>query len=83
MADKPTFYWDACMFYEVLGNESVDAQKRAKTDEIIAGNKRQENLIITSVISHLEVLPDKLQEKGVKDAEDYLALFDAVHFAEV
>lgn len=55
MADKPTFYWDACMFYEVLGNEQVDAQKRAKTDEILAENEKKENLIITSVVSHLEV----------------------------
>jgi len=83
MADKPTFYWDACMFYEVLGNEVVAAQKRAKVDEILAANEKGENLIITSVISHLEVLPEKLEGKGAKDAEDYLALFDAVHFVEV
>jgi predicted nucleic acid-binding protein len=83
MADKPTFYWDACMFYEVLGNEQVDPQKRAKTDEILAENEKKENLIVTSVVCHLEVLPEKLEGKGAKDAEDYLALFDAVHFAEI
>lgn len=83
MADKPKYYWDACMFYEVLGNEQVDSRKRAKIDEILAANEKEENLIVTSVISHLEVLPDKLEGKGVTDANDYLSLFDAVHFAEL
>ena len=45
--------------------------------------KKKENLIITSSISHIEVLPEKLGDKGAKDEEDYMALFDAEHFLEV
>ena len=82
MADKPTFYWDACMFYEWLGKERIPPQKRAAVRAILEANERGENLIITSVISHLEVLPEKLDAKGVDDQRDYMALFDAVHFAE-
>lgn len=75
MADKPIIYWDACLFYEVLGNETVTAGKKAAVDEILVMNDKKENIIVTSVITHLEVLPGKLQAKGT-DAEDYLALFD-------
>ncbi len=77
---KPVLYWDACMFYEVLGNEPVGAGKRAAVKEILAENDKEENLIVTSVITHLEVLPDKLADKGASDEDDYLALFDAKHY---
>jgi len=83
MASKPTYYWDACLFYEWLGEESVEATKKDAVEDILAANEKGENLIITSVVSHLEVLPRKLGEKGATDEEDYLALFDAVHFHEV
>lgn len=83
MADKPTFYWDACMFYEWLGNESVSPQKRAGVRAILQDNEREGNVIVTSVISHLEVLPEKLDAKGVDDEADYMALFDAVKFVEI
>ncbi|MCZ4342020.1 hypothetical protein O4H52_10415 [Sphingomonadaceae bacterium G21617-S1] len=71
------------MFYEVLGNEQVEQTKKAAVDEILTANKAAENLIVTSVITHLEVLPSKLSEKGADDEEDYLALFDAEHFLEI
>lgn len=83
MANKPTYYWDACIFYEWLGKEPVDAAKKDAIQDILDANEKQENLIITSVASHLEVLPRKLGEKGAADEEDYLALFDAVHFHEI
>ena len=82
MTDKPLYYWDACLFYEVLGNEPVPATQKAAIDEILAANEKGENRIVTSSITHLEVLPNKLKTKGV-DEEDYLALFDAEHFVEV
>ncbi|RYZ78743.1 MAG: type II toxin-antitoxin system VapC family toxin [Proteobacteria bacterium] len=83
MAAKPTYYWDACLFYEWLGNESVSAGKRDGLKEILNENEQKENLIITSSITHLEVLPRKLGEKGASDEEDYLALFDGIHFHEI
>ena len=32
-------YWDACMFYEVVGDEPVSAQKIAAITEILEANK--------------------------------------------
>lgn len=83
MANKPTYYWDACIFYEWLGKELFESTKKAAIDDLIADNEKKANLIITSVISHLEVLPEKLTEKGVSDEQDYLGLFDGVHFVDV
>ena len=40
-------------------------------------------LLVTSVVSHLEALPRKLGEKDASDEEDYLSLFDGVHFHEI
>lgn len=83
MGPKPTYYWDACIFYEWLGNETVTAAKRDGVKEILGANDKKENLIVTSVISHLEVLPRKLGEKNVSDEQDYLALFDGENFHEI
>lgn len=71
------------MFYEVLGNEPVDARKRSAVKVILGANERKENFIITCVITHLEVLPSKLEQKGANDEEDYLSLFDSVKFGEI
>jgi hypothetical protein len=83
MPDTPILYWDACMFYEVLGNEAVDSRKRTGIQQILAANDKGENFIITSVITHLEVLPSKLQGKGADYESDYLALFDGIKFGEI
>lgn len=83
MASKPIYYWDACLFYEWLCNESVTAAKKDGVKELLDANEGKENLIVTSVITHLEVLPRKLDGKGVTDEGDYLALFDGQHFHEI
>src|SRR5260370_37631728 len=83
MADKPKLYWDACLFYEVLGDEKVPPGKKAAVDEILKENKNGENVIVTSVITHLEVLPGKLEGKKADAAAKYLKLFDAKHYFEV
>ncbi|MBY5395911.1 type II toxin-antitoxin system VapC family toxin [Rhizobium leguminosarum] len=71
------------MFYEVLGNEPVGAHERAGVTAILSENEKSENVIVTSVITHMEVLPEKLDSKGADDERDYMALFDAVKFAEI
>lgn len=71
------------MFYEVLGDEPVSAQKKAAVTEILEANEKGENYIITSVITHLEVLPTKLEGKGVDDEADYLAQFDAQKMGDI
>lgn len=82
MASKPIYYWDACMFYEWLGAEPVSSTKRDAVQEILEDNKKKDNHIFTSVISHLEVLPKKLSEKHFHDDQAYLDLFDGVHFSQ-
>lgn len=82
MASKRSFYWDACMFYEVLGDEPVSAQKRAGVQDVLTDNKADKNVIFTSIITHLEVLPRKLAMKDVDDDREYLALFDGSRFVE-
>lgn len=81
--DVPTIYWDSCMFYEWLGNEKVDSRKKAAVAEILKANEKGENFIVTSVITHLEVLPTKLEGKGADDDDDYLALFDGKKFGDI
>ncbi len=83
MSKKTTYYWDACLFYEVLGNENVDSDKQQCIKEIMDANDAKENYIITSVIRHLEVLPSKLDDKGADDEQDFLSLFDATHYGAI
>mgnify|MGYP001113634112 CR=1 FL=1 len=71
------------MFYEHLGDEPVTATKKAAVQEILQANEKGENLIVTSAVTHLEVLPTKLDGKGAADDADYLALFDGSHFVDV
>lgn len=78
-----TIYWDACIFYEWLGEEDVDPSKQDGIKEILAENEKGENLIVTSVITHLEVLPTKIDLKADEASESYLSLFDGVKFHEI
>jgi len=71
------------MFYEVLGNEDVAQSKRAAVEEILLENESGQNIIITSVITHIEVLPSKIDDKGGQDERDYISLFDADRYLEV
>lgn len=83
MPDKHLIYWDSCMFYEILGNEQSSTMKKAAVQDVLTDNKDAKNMIITSVVTHLEVLPSKLDIKGANDERGYLALFDALHFVEI
>lgn len=83
MAIKPAIYWDSCIFYEWIGNEIVSREKSEGIREILKANENDDNIIVTSVITHLEVLPRKLADKGSSDEQDYLSLFDADHFHEI
>jgi predicted nucleic acid-binding protein len=71
------------MFYEVLGDEPVSPERKAAIQAILDKNKNGQNLIMTSVITHLEVLPKKLKDKDVDDEKQYLALFDGKRFIDV
>ena len=71
------------MFYEVLGNEPVSPALRAGAQRVLDENEKNQNLIVTSVITHLEVLPQKLENKLFGAEQQYLSLFDAKHFVEI
>lgn len=83
MVDVPKIYWDSCMFYEWLGKEAVDSRKATAIKDLLSANEKGQNYIITCVITHLEVLPTKLDHKGANDEADYLSLFDGVKFGEI
>jgi hypothetical protein len=82
VTSKPVYYWDACMFYEWLGNEPVASSKRDALQALIEESSKKNNLIYTSVISHLEVVPRKLNDSHAMADQRYTALFDGVHFHE-
>lgn len=83
MASETTLYWDACMFYEVLGDEKVSPEKRAAVQDILEANKDKANVIISSVITHIEVIPSKLDSKKPGAEQKYLGMYDGKHFVEV
>lgn len=70
------------MFYEVLGDEPVTSEKKEAIQEILEKNKKYENLIITSVVTHLEVLPSKLEQKQIESERKYKAMFDGKRFLD-
>ena len=71
------------MFYEVLGDEPVALEKKEAINEILQDNKDGKNVILTSVITHIEVIPTKLDLKKPGAAAQYLALFDGKRFLDV
>lgn len=80
MADrKSVYYWDSCIWYEHLNREMVSPLQRQGLREILADNVAQENLIVTSVITHLEVLPEKLTGTDAIKEKMYFDQFDGVH----
>lgn len=78
-----TIYWDACIFYEWLGKEDVSREKSGGIKEVLDVNDEGKNTIVTSVATHLEVLPQKLGTKDIEAEAKYLSLFDAEKFCEI
>jgi len=83
MASNLIYYWDACLFYEVLGDEPVALEKKEAINEVLQDNKDGKNVIFTSVLTHLEVLPSKLEQKKAGAESQYLSLFDGKKFLDV
>lgn len=71
------------MFYEHLNKEPVAATKRERVLEILDDNKNKKNRIVTSVITDLEVLPEKLKLEDAYKEEGYFGQFDGEHMISV
>jgi predicted nucleic acid-binding protein len=56
--NKPVYYWDACVYLAWLKKEA--SQHLASIEAIAHENKRRNNIIVTSVITKLEVLDASL-----------------------
>jgi hypothetical protein len=82
MAGKRKLYWDSCIFYEWLGKENVPREKSDGIGEVLASVEALEAIILTSSATHLEVLPQKMNEKDAAAESAYLSLFDAEKFFE-
>lgn len=79
MGNKPLYYWDACMFYEWLKDEPSQPHRKRGLNRVLNECDKGEAAIVTSTITHLEVLPDKLP----KDRErTYFSNFDDLRFIE-
>lgn len=83
MADEPIFYWDACIFLEHLREENVAATKRAAIRRLLSENKEHKNRIITSTITHVEVLPKKVTIKDSQKEVEYWSYYDGRWFIDL
>lgn len=83
MASKFKIYWDSCLFFEWLGGEVVDRSLQDGLNEILDQNDAKENIILTSVIADLEVIPEKLEAKKAGSVDQYNQLFDGVSFVSI
>jgi hypothetical protein len=77
MSIFPVYYWDSCLFYEHLKGEQTTAARRRGLSDILVANKAKQNFIISSVLTPIEVFPEKLVDP-VREAE-FQSLFDGVH----
>jgi hypothetical protein len=71
------------MFYEHLNREPVSATKKAAVREILTENKDSKNVILTSVIADLEVLPEKLLPEYPDREAAYRDQFDGERMTSV
>lgn len=66
------YYWDACVFLRWIADDHIDNGHKEVIRQILEDNKKDKNKIITSTITHIEVLSSQIEY----DAErDYLNFF--------
>ena len=71
------------MFFEWLGDEPTERVMKDGLNEVLDENDAGENIIVTSVVTDLELVPEKLELKKEGAVEIYNALFDSVRFHSV
>jgi predicted nucleic acid-binding protein len=78
------YYWDSCIFLEHFRtSEPVSATKRQAIRRLLETNKKEKNIIFTSALAHLEVLPKKLNAEDAVAEEKYWNLFKSKFFYEI
>ena len=80
---SPVYYWDACLFYEWLGQEKTTQNRRARLKELLTENAEGKNRIVTSVITHIEVLPRKLLTKHNEAERLFQSEFDGIRLIDL
>jgi predicted nucleic acid-binding protein len=83
MADEPTFYWDACILLEHFREEVVTPAKKRAIQRLLADNKGKQNRLVTSVITHVEVLPKKLTLNDETKEAQYWSYYDGKWFLDI
>jgi hypothetical protein len=78
--DLVLFYWDACIFYEHLKEEQSAPRKRQAIDDCLTENKQKRNRICTSVITHIEVIPRKIDPNLERQ---YWDKFQSIYFFDI
>lgn len=78
-------YWDTCLFYEYFGGETggLTAQQLAGTRGVMREVEEKKLRIVTSLLTQLEVVPSKLDEKRAGANRKFLASFDSVRMVGV
>ena len=81
MADElDLYYWDACIFYEFLNKDQTHEGRAAAVRQLAEQNRRKTNRICTSVVTHIEVIPNKIDPAVEKT---YYDLFNSMFFFDV
>jgi len=62
VTEKPTFYWDSCIFIAWLQNEKRQAGEMEGIREMVSQLDRNEAKLVTSVITETEVLESTLTQ---------------------
>lgn len=77
------YYWDTCIFLEHLRGEEVLATKRRAISRLLSDNQKKQNHIITSVLTHSEVLPKRHWPEDPQKEDVYWSYFQGRYFTDI
>ena len=69
---KPVYYWDTCIFFAWLKNESLPPDVMGGIEHILKENKDEKNIIITSTLMITELLEGKINNQAESIFQDCL-----------
>jgi len=78
------YCWDACIFIQHFKtSEPATATQRQAIRRLLALNEKQQNVVFTSSVTHLEVLPKKITRDDDVAEQKYWNMFRSKYFYEV